>query len=211
MENYLDRSFGLHHGADVIRLFGLGVYLRLLAEPHKDLLEVVTDWNLAHGIPIPGRMGNAYRLAALLEYRVAQIYGAMAETFGTLAPARELFRDLQEEEIQHGRVMTFCLYTVRAGENVHYIPGVRDPDVQALLAELRRVRRSIPEMTLDDALDQTLQLEQSEVNLIFERLLTQVDDPRSQFIAERLEQAGEHWFTVPPRVERLRAQLRMAA
>ena len=119
MENYLDRSFALHHGAEVIRLFGLGVYLRLLAEPRKDLLEVVTDWNLAHGIPMPGRVGNAYRLAALLEYRVAQIYGRMAEAFSGYAPARELFLDLQAEEIQHGRVMTLCLYTVRAGENLH--------------------------------------------------------------------------------------------
>lgn len=207
MQALVDRDFIVRNAADIIGLFGVGVYLNLILMRRTDLFEAVADWHLRHGIPMPGRVGNAYRLSALLEYRVARIYGRLAERFSLNAEARDLFRELEREEIQHGQVMMLCLYTVRQDSGLTFIPSVRDPEMREILQKLRRIERNVEGLSLEQALDLTLKLEEGEVNTIFGRLLKQVEDPKTRFFAHLLSLAGSHQATVPPRVARLRESL----
>ena len=81
METIIDRDFCIKHPSRIIGLFGLDVYLGLLFNQRKSLLERLTEKYSAHGMPMPGPLGNAYKLSALFEFRVARIYQRMAERF----------------------------------------------------------------------------------------------------------------------------------
>ena len=81
METIIGRDYCIRHPGKIIRLFGLDIYLGLLFNKKKSLLERLTDKYSAAGIPMPGSIGNAYKLSALIEFRVARIYERMAEQF----------------------------------------------------------------------------------------------------------------------------------
>ncbi len=206
MQAVIDRAFCLKHPARIIRLFGLDIYLGMLFDRRKTLLQRVTEKYQAGAIPMPGPVGNAYKLSALFELRVARIYAAMADRFRDVPEASSLFRDLSEEEQEHARIMLTCLFQVTAAPSLQFVPSIRDPQIREDLAKLREVERQVPSMTLDEALTITGELERGEVNVIFGRLLEQVDRSQLTLFAEHLAGAQGHGESVPRRIAELKQQ-----
>lgn len=194
---------------EVIRTFGLMTYVRVLTSHHKGkgLLQQITEKYQREGIPMPGPLGQAYRISALLEFRAARIYDRLARHFQAEPPARAFFEELRDEELEHGRLMVLCLYTLNARVRPSYVPSLRDPEVRALLRELRAQERRVEQLTLDEALDLTAKLEASEINMIFDRLLAQTQHPQSGFFIAQLGKAGGHAEAVPKRIQALREVL----
>lgn len=210
MQAVIDRDYCLRHPLQIIRLFGMRVFLGLLLDRRKTLLEQVVGHYQAHGVALPGAIGNAYKCSALFEFRVARIYAAMAARFADQPEAASLFRDLSEEEMEHGRIMLTCLFHVTAGPAVDFVPSVRDPAIRDALNNLRDLERQVPTMTLEEALRTTAELERGEVNVIFGRLLKQVDRAELGLFAAQLDGANSHSESVPRRIAALR-QRRAAA
>jgi hypothetical protein len=103
--------------------------------------------------------------------------------------------------------MTLCLYTIDGKANADFVPSVRDPDNRALMQELRAVERNAWKLSLDEALDVTEKLEASEVNVIFDRLLKQAQNPKSELFVSQLAKAEGHASAVPKRIKALREKL----
>lgn len=207
MEKSSARAYCLRHPGEVVSTFGFAVFLRLLAGGSKSLLQRVIEAQEGHGIAMPGQPGNAYRLSALIEFRVARIYGLLAARFADRPAVRDFYRQLQDEEKEHGRLMLLCLYTVTNDPPLRYVPSIRDPEMRRLLGELRKLQRRTGEMGLNEALVLTEQLERSEINVIFGQLLAQADQPQSRFFARQLGQSHNHAVVVPERIRALRATL----
>jgi hypothetical protein len=103
--------------------------------------------------------------------------------------------------------MVLCLYTVDAQTELDYVPSVRDPEMRALLGELRTKALGVWKLSLDEALDLTEKLEASEVNTIFDKLLKQTRNPKSDFFISQLAKVEGHAAAVPKRIKALREQL----
>ncbi len=204
MSTIIDRSYCLRHPGTIIRLFGLDVFLGILFKHKKSLLEYLTEHYAAHGYPMPGKVGDAYRLSSLLEYRMARIYTRLAERFSDNAEAFELFEELRQEEAEHGRLMELCRYTVKYRPTLEFVPSVRDPDIHRLLKQLRDIERRADELSLDEALELTEQLERSEINTIFDRLLKQAEQSESRLFEDQMQQLEGHSTSVPRRIRSLR-------
>jgi hypothetical protein len=207
MQAVIDRDYCLKNPIRIIRLFGLDVFLGMLFSKKKTLLERIADKYRAHKVAMPGTLGDAYKLSALFEFRVAHIYGAMAERFKAQREVHGFFRDLQEEELEHGRLMLACLYQVAVRPDVDFAPSVRDPQIRESLNRLREIERQVPRMSLDEAFQTTNDLEASEVNVIFGRLLKQVGKTETELFAEQLQGAQSHPESVPRRIKVLKARL----
>ena len=207
MQTIVDREYVRGHAGEVIRSFGLMAYIRSLRTKDKGLLEQLEEKYLGSGIPMPGRLGNAYRLSALIELRVARIYERMVRRFDENPLVSAFFQKLQEEEQEHARVMVLCLYTVDAQTELDYVPSVRDPEMRALLGELRAKALGVWKLSLDEALDLTEELEASEVNTIFDKLLKQTRNPKSDFFISQLAKVEGHAAAVPKRIKALREKL----
>jgi hypothetical protein len=203
MQALIDRDYCLRHPAKIIRLFGFGVYLGMLLDRRKTLLERVVEKYRAHGVAAPGAIGNAYKCSALFEFRVARISAAMARQFADQPAAAALFGELSDEEMEHGRVMLTCLFQVSVGPTLDFLPSVRDPEVRDALKRLRAIERRVPEMTLEEALTTTAGLERGEVNVIFGRLLGQVDKAQLALFAQQLTGTQNHSESVPRRIAEL--------
>lgn len=207
MQAVIDRTFCLRHPVKIVRLFGLDVFLGMLLRKDKTLLERISAKYRARRVAMPGDVGNAYKLSALFEFRVAHIYAAMAERFKSVAEARRLFLDLEEEEMEHGRLMLACLFQVAISPNLEFVPSVRDPQIRDSLIELRRIEHEVAGMSLEQALKVTNKLEASEVNVIFGRLLKQVGKAETELFAEQLKGAQSHPESVPRRIAELKERL----
>ena len=207
MQTIVDREYVRGHAGEVIRSFGLIAYIRSLRTKDKGLLEQLEEKYLSSGVPMPGRLGNAYRLSALIELRVARIYERMVRRFDENPLVSAFFQKLQEEEQEHARVMVLCLYTVDAQTELDYVPSVRDPEMRALLGELRAKALGVWKLSLDEALDLTEKLEASEVNTIFDKLLKQTRNPKSDFFISQLAKVEGHAAAVPKRIKALREKL----
>jgi hypothetical protein len=207
MPTIIDRDYVREHSGVVIKTFGLFSYLRALATNSSGLLEQLANAYLSRGIPMPGRIGNSYRLSALIELRVARIYGRLADRFMHKPLIHDFFRELQAEEEEHGRLMILCLYTIKAGEDAAFVPTILDPKLRAVLRELRNLERRAHELGLDEALDLTEKLEKSEINTIFEKLLAQARSPQSDFFVAQLKKVEGHSSAVPKRIRALREKI----
>lgn len=207
MQTIVDREYVRQHPGEVIKTFGLMAYIRSMRTKGKGLLEQMEEKYLGSGIPMPGRLGNAYRLSALIELRVARIYERMVRRFEENPLVRTFFQELQDEEQEHARVMVLCLYTVDAQTELDYVPSVRDPEMRALLGELRTKALGVWKLSLDEALDLTEKLEASEVNTIFDKLLKQTRNPKSDFFISQLAKVEGHAAAVPKRIKALREKL----
>lgn len=211
MTSVLSRDYCLHHPLEIGRCFGAGVLVGALLDRKRPVLERVARSVEARRAAMPGALGDAYRLSALFELRAARIYRGLAERFAGVEPACQLFRELQEEEEDHARLMRVCLRTVHVAPQVDYAPSVRDPEIRALLREVRAVQRRVPTMTLQEALQASEDLERSEVNAIFGRLLKQVEAPGVDLLRRMLDKVEDHAESVPRRIAGLRRQLGVAA
>jgi len=204
MSTLIDRDYCLRHPVTIIRLFGFTVFLRMIIGPSRSLLELLTRYYADHGYPLPGRIGDAYRVSALLEYRMARIYRRFAAKFHTNDEAYRLFEELRQEEEEHGRLMELCRYTLKNKPNLAFVPSVRDPAIRQMLKELRQIERTADNMSLAEALDITEQLEKGEVNTIFNRLLKQTEETESHLFKDKLAQIEGHSTSVPRRLQALR-------
>jgi rubrerythrin len=204
MSAVIDRQYCLSHPFQIARLFGLDIFLGMLLSSRKTLLERVTEKYQASRIPFPGTLGNAYRLSALFEFRAARLYAAMARRFRDQPDAARLFSDLSEEEMEHGRVMLTCLFQVTLSQKPAFVPSIRDPEIRAELRRLRALERTIDQLSLDQALDLAIELERGEVNVIFGRLLGQVESAQLQLFAKELTGPQSHATCVPKRIQDLR-------
>lgn len=207
MQAVIDRDFCLKNPLKIIQLFGLDVLVGMLLSKEKTLLQRIAEKCQARRVPMPGPVGNAYKLSALFEYRVAHIYAAMAERFADLPEVHRFFLDLRDEELEHGRLMLACLYQIAVDQELDFVPSVRDPQLRESLNELRRIEQRVPGMSLEEAFKVTNELEAGEVNVIFGRLLKQVGRAETELFAAELEGAKSHPESVPRRIKELKARL----
>jgi hypothetical protein len=207
MQAVIDRAFCLKHPVKIIQLFGWDVFIGMLWSTDKTLLQRIAEKYQARRVPMPGAIGNAYKLSALFEFRVAHIYAAMAERFKANREVSQLFSDLRDEEMEHGRLMLTCLYQVAVNREVDFVPSVRDEEIRESLNELRRIEHRVAGMTLEEAFKVTNELEAGEVNIIFGRLLQQVGRAETELFAEQLKGAQSHPQSVPRRISELKKRL----
>lgn len=200
----IDRAYCLRHPAKLIRLFGLSVYVGMLLDKRKTLLERLVERDRAQATTATGTLGNAYQCSALFEFRIARIYAAMAERFADDPDAAALFQELSDEEMEHAQIMLTCLFSVNPGPALGVVPSVRDPQLRQVMSHLRTLEQRVPEMDLDEALTASAELEMGEVNVIFERLLAQVDAAQLALFADQLEAAQHHSESVPRRINALK-------
>ena len=207
MSSLVSRSYCLAHPVEISQLYGLKVLLGTVVNTKRTVFERVASSFSENRLAMPGPLGQSYRLSELCELRAARIYRAMTARFADVPPAHQLFKELEEEEKEHARLMRICLYSVRMSPHRQYMPSVRDPEIRAVMREMRRVERRVPFMSLDEALRATEELETGEVNLIFGKLLNQVEEPEVGLLREMLRHAEGHNVSVPRRIGLLRAQL----
>lgn len=207
MPSVVSRSYCLAHPMEISQMYGLNVLLGTFVDTRRTVLQRVAESFSERRLAMPGPLGMSYRMSELAELRTARIYQAMAERFADVTPAHDLFKGLQEEEEEHARLMHICLYSVRMTPEVQYVPSVRDPEIRAVMRQMRAVQRRVPSMTLSEALSVTEDLEQGEVNLIFGRLLKQVEEPEVGLLRQMLRCAENHHVTVPRRIRQLRTLL----
>ncbi len=207
MQTIVDRDHVRQHRGEVIKTFGLIAYIRAVSSRRKGLLEQIEKKYLESGIPMPGAVGNAFRLSALLELRAARIYARLVKRFEEVQVVREFFEELQAEEEEHARIMTLCLYTIDNEAELDYVPSVRDPDVRVLLREMRTHERNVWRLSLEEALDLTEKMEASEMNIIFDKLLKQAKNPQNQYFISQLAKVEGHASAVPKRIKALRKKV----
>ena len=206
MNELIDKSYCIKHPVKIIRTFGLSTYIAMFFT-NKGLLQYLTDDYLSHGTAMPGSLGNAYKLSALFEYRVARIYQRMAEKFKDKSEVYQLYTDLQNEELEHGRYMMVCLFNVIATPSITFEPNISDPEIKNGLNELRKLEKQVESLSLEEALKITVELEQGEVNIIFGKLLKQVDSSVVDFFNEQFKTIEGHSESVPRRIIELKQQL----
>lgn len=207
MSSLVSRSYCLAHPVEISQLYGLRVLLGTMINTKRTVFERVASSFSENRLAMPGPLGQSYRLSELCELRAARIYQAMTARFADVPLAHQLFKDLEEEENEHARLMRICLYSVRMSPHRQYMPSVRDPEIRVVMREMRRVERRVPFMSLDEALRAAEELETGEVNLIFGKLLNQVEEPEVGLLREMLRHAEGHNVSVPRRIGLLRAQL----
>jgi len=206
MSGVLSRDYCRDHPWEIGRLYGWNVLVGSLVGGRSVLERIATHF-AATRAPMPPPLGTSYRIATLLELRAAKIYGLLAKRFADVPQARALFAELEAEEQEHARLMTVCLYTVRQRPTISYAPSVMDPEIRRVMNELRAAQRRVPTMTLEEAFETSVALEQSEVNVIFGKLLDQVAEPEVALLRDMMHHAEDHAVSVPRRIGTLRAQL----
>ncbi len=204
MQAVIDRNYCLRNRVQIVRYFGWVIFLKMMLSNKKTLLERLTDQYLCSGIAMPGQIGDAYKLSALIEFRMAKIYESMAEQFKDNSQAHSLFLILRDEELEHGRIMLVCLFEIILHENIDFAPSILDPEIRKLLSRLRLIQRRVGEMSLEEALDTTNELEKGEINVIFGKLLKQVANPKLELFEKKLESAKNHSESVPRRINEIR-------
>lgn len=207
MGDIIGRDYCLRNPGKIIQLFGLGVFLGVVFSKKKSLLQRVMEAYRDRGIPMPGYVGNAYRIAAMIEFRVAGIYARMAERFRDQGPVRDFFMELKQEETEHGRLMLLCLYTIALKPRLSFVPSVRDPKIREITSWLRGLKRKVDSLSLEEALRLTEEIEAGEVNTIFDNLLKQTEESESRLFRDQMRTLEGHAKTVPLRIAQLRQAL----
>ena len=207
MSDVIGRDFCLQQPIKVIRLFGITTFLKILFSPGKTLLETVLELHARRGIQMPGPLGRAYKISALIEFRVARIYKKLAEKFSGNKKVRDFFLELQREEEEHGRLMLLCLFTSKYTPGTSHTPGLYDPEVRTLMKRLRHFEKNISPLSLDEALRLTVDLERGETNIIFDKLIKQAEQEETCLFREEMEKAGSHSTSIPKRIKELREEV----
>lgn len=208
MGDIIGRDYCLKNPGKIVKHFGLGVFLGVVFCKKKSLLQRVMETYRSRGIPMPGYVGSAYRISAMIEFRVSRLYAGMAERFRDQKPVRNFFMELHHEEIEHGRLMLLCLYTIALRPHLSFVPSIRDPEIREVTNWLRGLKRKIESLSLEEALQLTEKIEASEVNTIFEKLLKQTNESESRIFRDQMQLLEDHAKTVPLRIIQLRQALR---
>ncbi len=124
MGDIIGREYCLKNPAEIIRLFGVRVFLSILFCSNKSLLQQVIASYVSH------------------------IYKKMSAKFKDNTQVRDFYAELQREEEEHARLMLLCLYTVSLKPSVHYVPSIRDKAIRRVTGYLRDIERSIDGLSL---------------------------------------------------------------
>jgi hypothetical protein len=206
MEKRVDPGFAQHHPPLGSRSFGLLAYMRAAAGDRSEILTHL-EQRRPRGRQAPRSLGNALRLATLLELRAARIFARMALRFDEVAPLHAFFRTLREEGEEQARTFLLCLYNEACSAAPGPVSGIRDPEIRRLLRELRACERGVWRLSLDEALELTERLKASEISLIFDPLLLQIRPAENEFCIARLSKTRCQAREIAQRINRLRMEI----
>lgn len=209
MSELVSRQYCIENPGTIIRFFGLGVFFKMLLGGKKSLLERAVEVYERRGVKMPGPLGDSYKLAARIEFRMARLYNAFSRHFRNNKVVSSFFDDLRKEEEEHGRLMMLCLYCVKLNPQTNFSPSVRDSDVRDILKSIRDCEKKIDSLPLDEALRLTEEFERSEVNTIFGKLLRQAGEGEAGLFAQQLKDVEDHSISVPRRIRELKEGLQL--
>lgn len=200
MQAVIDREYCLQHPLEIARFFGWDVALGMVLSGRKTLVQRLTDKYLSAGLILPGAAGNAYKLSALYTFRVGKVYALMAQRFRDNMAAHDLFADLQDEQMEQGRLVLSCLSELIHTPGIEHVTSVPDVEMSDALQELREIQARVAGMNLDEALATADILERGEQTVVFERLLGKVGSAEKSLFAERLRAVERHGESVHKRI-----------
>ena len=103
MSELVGRRYCIENPGIIIRYFGLGVFLKMLFSGKKTLLERVIEAYERRGVKMPGPLGESYKLAARIEFRMASFYKNLANHFQNKKVVSSFFDDLRKGDISKDR------------------------------------------------------------------------------------------------------------
>jgi hypothetical protein len=139
---------------------------------------------------------------AEIERLVAKIYYRFSHLFLTRFELRDFWWEMAREEEQHASILAACKALIANYEDEALDPAISGEKAEAVSAWLNAfLRRGTPSLTVEDAFRIALQIESSEIDVIYGKLL-QLGGPQ---IGKTMENLG-----VPASVQRqkLKAALR---
>ncbi|MDH3975601.1 MAG: hypothetical protein OEV42_15090 [Deltaproteobacteria bacterium] len=207
MSELVGRQYCIENPRTIIRFFGVGVFLGMLFRGNKTLLERAIASYERRGVKMPGPLGESYKLAAHIEFRMARLYKHLARHFRNNRAVSAFFDDLRKEEEEHGRLMLLCLYCVKLNPHTRFSPSARDTHIKEILKAIRDCEKRIDSLSLEDAFLITEAFERSEINNIFGKLLGQTEQKGAGLFAKELEALESHSVTVPRRIRELKKHL----
>lgn len=210
MSELVGRQYCIKNPGTIIRLFGPGVFLGMLFSRRKTLLERVVSVYERRGVSMPGPLGDSYKLAARIEFRMAGLYKKMARHFRNNKAVSSFFDNLRKEEEEHGRLMLLCLFCVKLNPQSNFMPSAEDRDIKEILKAIRECEKKMDSLSIEEAFLVTEKFERSEVNHIFFKLLNQTRGSEADLFAEELEHVKSHYITVPKRIMELRKSLNLS-
>jgi hypothetical protein len=139
---------------------------------------------------------------AEIERLVAKIYYRFSHLFLSRLELRDFWWEMAREEEQHACILAACKALIANYEDEALDPAISGEKAEAVSAWLNAfLRRGTPSLTVEDAFRIALQIESSEIDVIYGKLL-QLGGPQ---IGKTMENLG-----VPASVQRqkLKAALR---
>jgi hypothetical protein len=139
---------------------------------------------------------------AEIERLVGKIYFRFSHLFMDRAELRDFWWEMARQEEQHGAILIACKGVIENYDDEKLDPAITREKADGLKAHLNAyLQRGTPSITVEEAFKSALEIETSEIDAIYSKLL-QLGGPK---IAQTLENLG-----VPASVQRqkLKAALR---
>jgi ferritin len=195
------------HPVVTIRCFGWPVFLKtVIAGRRQTFLTLLAEAN-AFGPPtveVPSLLENC----VFLELQAKLIYEALAERFSDRAPVREFFETLAQQEQDHADLLELCgeIAGQEGWQEEHFGPW-RDA-IPVLEQQMDTVEASLGDLdSVTDALRLVIQVESSEINRVFESVVTATDSGFVRHL-EPFHAAGvEHISYISDRIPKLESSL----
>lgn len=202
----------LAHPAITIGSFGWRLYVRALFSAHDETFLSLLCRTGAFG-PAGDETARAclppvLERCAHLEYGVMRIYDRLAHRFSDTPAVNILFAHLAEQEREHGELLEICARAVEPGAWQEGLLERLGECLEPIEAKIAEVRRSLGEVhTVDDALRLIVQLESSEVNRIFEEIVTSAESPFVKKLQPFRRSVRRHIVFICRQVPRIAPQL----
>jgi hypothetical protein len=162
----------LRHPVITIRCFGWAMFFKaLFAGQGQTFLSLLPQ--VAPGEGPPTKLSMLVERCILLELRAKRIYHTFALAFADRPDASEFFETLARHEQEHAELLALCGMAAGHGGRIadafspwlSYIPRLEE-HMQSVEATLDEVG------VLEDALGLVIQIESSEINRVFQSVLT---------------------------------------
>lgn len=167
----------LAHPWVTINCFGWSVFFRAVwAGPETSFLSLLRDAGSFGGPILPGTafVGRCIEL----ELQAMRIYESLAARFGDMALAAEFFRDLARQEKDHAELLEMCQAASHRGRWKRHLLGAHHETLPRLEGQLEAAGAAAAKIeSLRDALRLVVQMEMSEVNQVFAKIV-EATDPR---------------------------------
>jgi len=197
----------LAHPCVTIRCFGWSVFFRaLIAGRDQTFLSLLADTS-AFRVPtmrVPRILGGCIQL----ESRARRLYESLAQRFHDREPVRQFFEDLAQQEGEHAEMLELCRELAgREGwleESFSAwgdaVPGLEKQmnDAELSLADLDSVR---------SALQLVIQIEGSEVNQLFEAVISATDSRFVRYLRPFETTVAAHLSYLSNRIPQLEPDL----